>query len=141
MRSKDRGVPEALERALRRLGEEVDPAAIDRIWLFPPLVRGRRERGVMAVSCFAEADRRRLLTLAWKAEESGKGVAFESVLQEEGEAPRERIPRVIDGVVRRADAALGAPRSVEVGGDPGVFEELLQSLGLVHPNDPRPSLA
>jgi len=38
------------------------PAAIDRLWIFPPLVRGRREWGLVAAGCFDGAGARRPVT-------------------------------------------------------------------------------
>jgi len=118
MKEQDPGVPGALLMALVHLEEKVPPSRVDRLWIFPPLARGRRESGLIAASCYAEEDRRLLVTLAYRAEETGKGITFEPVLQEEGEAPADRIPRVIEGVVRRAGGSPVEPRCVRIGGDP-----------------------
>jgi len=115
---KDPGVPGALPMALLHLEEHVPAPRIDRLWIFPPLARGRRESGLIAASCYAELDRRLLVTLAYLAEETGKGITFTPVLQEEGDAPEDRIPRVIAGVVRRSGGSPGEPRCVRIGGDP-----------------------
>jgi hypothetical protein len=116
--SDDPGVPGALPRALRTLAGAVTPERIDRIWVFPPLRRGRRETGVLAAGCYTEGPRHLLVTLSYRSEETGSGVAFESVFQEEGEAPPDRLPKVIEGVVRRLKDAPGEPTAHEVGGDP-----------------------
>ena len=50
--SEDPGVPEALPRTLVHLRERLGAERVDRLWIFPPLRRGRRERGVVAVSLF-----------------------------------------------------------------------------------------
>lgn len=117
MKEKDPGVPGALLMALIHLEEKVPAARIDRLWVFPPLARGRRESGLIAASCYAELDQRLLVTLAYLAEETGKGITFTPVLQEEGDAPEDRIPRVIAGVVRRSGGTPGEPRCVRIGGD------------------------
>lgn len=131
------GVPEAAGFALRLLERELSVAAMDRLWIFPPLTRGRRESGLMAVSCLlevevptADADRRRLHTVAYTAERTGTGLDFEPTLREEGSAPTDRLPRVIDGVVRRSGMDSGSPREVRIGGDPAVFSALLSELEL-----------
>lgn len=124
--SSDPGVPEAIPRTLVLLGERVGAEALDRVWIFPPLVRGRKEWGLIAASCFAEDGRRRLVTARYVAERTGRGLTFEPDLTEEGLAPRDRFPRMIGGVVERAESELGDPREVELAGEPGRFEALMR---------------
>jgi hypothetical protein len=131
MTERDIGVPDARARALRHLADRVPPERIDRLWIFPPLSRGRRESGVIAVSCFAGHEGRRLLfTLSYRAEETGKGVTFEPGLHEEGEAPEDRIPKVIHGVVRRAGGTSGEPRKVSIEGSGEAYGELIAELSV-----------
>ncbi len=125
-RSEDPGVPEALPRSLVHARERLGAEGIDRLWIFPPIRRGRRERGVVAVSLYLEGEeRRRLLTLAYLAERTGKGLTLEHAFHEEGEAPPELLPRVMAGVVRRAGEAYGDPREVEIEGSPERFGALV----------------
>jgi hypothetical protein len=136
------GVPEALPRTVQALGLRLDPRTLDRLWVFPPLVRGRREWGLVAVSRFAPegvADpRRHLFTAPYTAERTGKGLTLSWTLDEQGEAPPDRLPRVMDGVVRRAGDELGDPREVEIGGDGDRFQALLDELG-THLLEPEPA--
>lgn len=124
----DPGVPEALPRTLIRLREEVETARIDRLWIFPPIRTGRRERGLVVASIFRQGDdeRRDLLTVAYRAEHTGRGVTVEPTLSWEGEAPPDRFPPVMRGVVRRADEDGEEAREVDVSGSPEKFEELLE---------------
>ncbi len=139
----DPGVPEAEGRALQELLARIPAARIDGLWRFPPLRRGRRESGLLAAGVFPperspegpagasvglDPDRRILVTLAWRAEETGQGVRFEPRFAEEGEAPPDRLPRVMAGVVRRMDEASGEPRYLEVGGDEAVLRTLLEDV-------------
>lgn len=125
--SEDPGVPEALPRTLVHLRERLGAERVDRLWIFPPLRRGRRERGVVAVSLFGEGeDRRRLLTLAYQAARSGLELTLEHAFHEEGEAPPELLPRVMEGVVRRAGEGHGDPREIEIGGDPACYDTLIE---------------
>lgn len=125
------GVPEALPRVLQRIARRLGPERIDRLWLFPPLVKGRREQGLVAVSAFLEgedAGRRRLFTAPYTAERTGRGLTLETGFEEEGEAPPETLPRVMDGVVRRsADVAPGEPREIAVDADADRFRELMET--------------
>lgn len=138
-------MPEALLRAVNEFLARVPPRSVDRVWLFPPLRRGRREHGLVSASCFLDiphpemeevgqggegADRRVLVTLSYRAEETGEGIRFESRFQEEGEAPADRLPRIIAGVVRRSRAGPGDPMSLRGGGDPSRLAEALDEVGL-----------
>ena len=119
------GVPEALPRTIQRLGRELGVDRIDRLWVFPPLIRGRREWGLVSVSCFAEGEARDLLTATYTAERTGKGLTVETELSEEGLAPPDRLPRVMSGVPRRSPLGLGDARVVEIAGTEDAFRALL----------------
>ncbi len=137
-RDRDPGVPEALPTTVAMVRERLGPEALDRLWLFPPIVRGRREWGLVAASCFVEengerSERRRLFTAPYVAERTGRGLVIEPSLSEEGEAPPDRFPRVMEGVVRRTAQELGDPREIAVAGDAEVLAGLLDELGWVEP--------
>jgi len=120
------GVPEALPRTLQELGRRLGPEEIDQLWIFPPLIRGRKEWGLVAAGCFAEQGRRRLITARYSAEQTGTELRVDRGLSEEGVAPPDRLPHVMEGVVRRSDIDLGEPKVVEIGGDTGKFEALME---------------
>ena len=91
----------------------------------PPLIVGRKERGLVAASCFTEDGARRLYTAAYSAERTGTSLSVEHGIAEEGQAPPDRFPRVMQGVVRRSEIGLGEPRMVEIAGDPAKLRALL----------------
>jgi hypothetical protein len=124
----DPGVPEALPRVLIRLRDQLGIPSVDRLWIFPPVRRGRREQGLVAVSTFLDdiEDRRSMVTVAYVAEHTGRGVTVTPSLTREGDAPPDRFPTVIEGVVRRGGEELGEPREVEIDGSAARFEELLE---------------
>lgn len=122
------GVPEAIPRTLQGIAERLGAASIDRLWIFPPRVRGRKESGLIVVSRFAidgDPERRRLFTASYGAERTGKGLTVEFSLSEEGAAPPDRFPPVVQGVGRRAGESEVGPRDVALGGDADGFEALL----------------
>lgn len=119
------GVPEAIPRAVRELGGRLGAASIDRLWIFPPLIRGRREWGLVAASCFDGRSARRLVTARYAAQRTGKGLYLDTGLLDQGVAPADRLPRVMEGVARRGPAPLGGPRLVEVGGDGEAFDAFI----------------
>jgi hypothetical protein len=133
------GVPEALPRVVQRLLHERGAEAVAHLWLFPPLIRGRRESGLVAASCYVAAapdadaaapassdtgssDRRLLVTARYAAERTGKGLTLDVSIAEEGEAPADRFPRVMQGVVVRSGIPLGEASEVEIGGEPAAFD-------------------
>jgi hypothetical protein len=126
----DSPVPEALGRLLAMLEARVGAGTVDRIWVFPPLVRGRKEWGLVVVSCLTgDPSQRALVTGRYTAELTGTGYGFEPEFISEGMAPPDRLPHVMDGVVRRSDLQLGIPRETEIGGDAEKYRSLLQEYG------------
>jgi len=125
--SSDPGVPEALSRVLIRVRDRFSSTSIDRLWLFPPVCRGRREQGLVAVSIFLEGEERRaMVTVAYTAEHSGAGVSIETSFTQEGEALPDRFPAVMVGVVTRTKGTHGEAREVEISGSGQKFEELME---------------
>lgn len=129
------GVPEALPRTVQRVVHAWPVERLDRLWLFPPLIRGRKESGLVAASCRvddAPDDRRLLVTASYSAERSGRGLDLEVRIEEEGEAPADRLPRVMQGVVVRSGIQLGDATEVPVEGSPEAlaawFEEVDEEL-------------
>jgi len=123
----DPGVPEALPRALNLIGERIGAERLHTLWLFPPLVRGRKERGLVVASCFEDGDQRLVHTVTYQAERTGQGLTVEAEIFEEGVAPEDRLPRMIRGVVRRTEAEMGEPRDVQIDGDPVEFQKLIEA--------------
>jgi len=113
---------------LIRVRDQLGVPNIDRLWIFPPVRRGRREQGLVAVSTFSDdaEDRRSMVTVAYVAELTGQGVTVTPTFTVQGEAPPDRFPVVIEGVVRRSGDELGDPREVEIDADPARFEGLLE---------------
>lgn len=123
----DPGVPEALPRTLIRLRDAIGVETIDRLWIFPPIRSGRREQGLIAVSTFQGAEERRgMFTVSYRAEHTGKGVTVDPMLTDQGEAPPDRFPPVMRGVVRRADEDGQEAREVDISASAQKFEELME---------------
>ena len=120
------GVPEGLPRTIRSIVDLLGIEDVDRLWIFPPLIRGRKEWGLVVATVFTGSDdRRRLLSAAYTAERTGEGLSLSHDVNEQGDAPPDRLPRVMNGVTRRAGDDLGEPREVVVDGRPKAFEELM----------------
>jgi hypothetical protein len=126
-KAEDPGVPEALPRTLVATRSRFAPEGMDHLWIFPPMRRGRREWGLVAVSLTLDGEeRRRLVTVAYTSERTGAGLTLDQVFHDEGEAPPDFLPRIMEGVVRRAGDAFGEPRVVEIAGDAALFTALVE---------------
>ena len=121
----DPGVPEAIPRTLQMMARRLGESEIDRLWVFPPLIVGRKERGLVVASCFTSGGARRLYTASYAAERTGTSLSVENGISDEGQAPPDRLVRVMQGVVRRSEIDLGEPRMVEIAGDPDKLRALL----------------
>ena len=80
---------------------------------------------MVAASCFTDDGARRLYTAPYVAERTGTSLSVENRITEEGQAPPNRLARVMQGVVRRSEIDLGEPRMVEIAGDPEKLRALL----------------
>ena len=97
---------EGLARALDAVAERMPKAEVESIWAFPGVRRAGREYGVAVICRRAAAGRyivyRARFVLQLKGQERGKVLLD---LEETAEAPADLLPRVIEGVRRRADEA------------------------------------
>jgi hypothetical protein len=115
---------------LQEIREKLGAERIDRVWIFPSLVRGRKEWGLVAVSGRSiHSELHTLYTARYSAELTGEGSAFELGITVEGEATPDRLPRVTDGGVRRSDLPLGDPVEVEISGNPETLDALVKERG------------
>lgn len=117
---------------LHALAPQVPAETIDELWIFPTRRSGKSESAVVVASAFVSPgdDRRRIITAHRTIRpELGKKVAQE-VITEQGIAPAERVPRLVEGVLRRLDEELAAltPRAVRIAGEVERWEELLTEL-------------
>ena len=126
----DSPVPDAVGRVLQAIRERIQVEEVDRVWIFPPLIRGRREWGLVAVSTgVTESDSRTLLTARYSAELKGSGTSLDFEIAAQGDVPPDRLPRVMDGVVRRSHLQLGDAKEVVVAGDSEAYAALVEQHG------------
>ena len=97
---------------MENLGGQVDVATIDELWVFPTQRSAGVESTVFVLSFMEENDMRRVMTAHFRATRNKRGEpTVESKLNEHAIAEAERIPRVIDGVLKRMDDFAAAPPS------------------------------
>lgn len=124
MRTEARGPVVAAEAGLVAahlddLAGRVPIESIDQVWVFPTRTLGSTSSTVVAVSAFAEGEgRRRILTAHYTARRERRGHTIQVSLVEHGEAPADRIGRLIDGVLRRLNEDFdAAPHAAEIAGE------------------------
>lgn len=116
---------------LEALARAIPIADIDELWLFPPRRIGAADSTVVVVAAFADDHaRRRVLTARFSVSRDPKGhLVLQQDLAEHGAAPADRIPRLVDGVLRRLDEpADAAPTHLRVGGSDERWAEALAGL-------------
>jgi hypothetical protein len=122
-----------LAAALAAVVERIPVDQVDQVWVFPPHARGAKESGLAVLAVYAAdaADARRTLyTVRYEAEALKAGLQRADLVQEEGTVPRDRLDRLVDGIVRRLGGGLETPEIREVSGDPEAWASLLAELGL-----------
>jgi|TARA_Y100000996_G_scaffold401338_1_gene372175 chemotaxis protein CheY-P-specific phosphatase CheC len=122
------GVPEAITQILGKMSSQLKTENIETIWIFPPMIKKRKEWGLIAVSCFAEGTSRSLYTGRYFAQREGGKLSLDVEISEEGSAPVDSLARVMIGVVKRSQIDLGSPKAYMIEGKIEVFETLLKDL-------------
>lgn len=130
------GLPALIEK----LGTQVDPATVDELWVFPTQRSAGVESTVFVVSVHEEDDRRRVLTSHVRTTRNKRGEpTVEMKVDEQAIAPAERIPRVIEGVLKRMDDFTATPPSyARIGTDPQRWTQLVEVLTNLKPNEALP---
>ncbi len=127
-------IGEPLQRLLAELPASFPPESIDHIWIFAPREISGKESGLVVLSLtFPDAERaslRRLVTWRYEAVRERGQVRRTDEVAEQGSAPAERIPRLIEGVLARMGDAAESPITEAVAGDPGRWSAMLDSLGI-----------
>lgn len=121
---------------VRAIPEHLAIERIDRLWIFPARAGKTVETGLFVVSLREEAGeatpeaRWELHTFRYRTDLSNKRPAPAIETQEEGRTSRERIERVITGVLARSGDEAGEPHLVELEGDPEAWGALLERTGV-----------
>lgn len=126
---------------MENLGMQVDPKAVDELWLFPTRRAAGVESTVFVISLHEPDDRRRVLTAHVRTTRNKRGEpAIEMKLDEHATAPTERVPRVIEGVLRRLsdDFASIPPSRAHIDCKEERWKEVVDVLMNARPNEPLP---
>lgn len=121
----------SLPALLEGLAPRLDVSTIDDLYLFPTRRVQGTESTVFVFSVHDAEDRRRVLTAHLRATRNKRGEpTIETNVDEHATAPAERIPRVIEGVLKRLseDFAATPPSHCRIEGDPERWRALIDQL-------------
>ena len=135
----DRPVSVPLGRLLVEMPSLVPIDRVDRAWVFPPRRHGDLETGLVVLSLLGDDGAgeapREVVTVRYEHRAAaGKNAEEARTRASHGWAPAERVPRVIDGVLRRLGEAGEDPEVVDVAGDAARWERFAgEAAGLLDP--------
>lgn len=124
---------------LERMGESLQPARIERLWIFPPRRAAGQETAVVVATLLpetADEPRRRVFTAHYVAIRDRRGrLDVQHALAEHAAARPDRLDAAIDGVLRRLDDTLPSlpPRIERIDGDPLRWHAVLDALRALPP--------
>lgn len=121
----------SLPALLEGLAARLDVSTIDELYLFPTRRVQGVESTVFVFSVHDEEDRRRVITAHLRATRNKRGEpSIDTKLDEHATTPAERIPRVIDGVLKRLseDFASTPPSHCGIDGSTERWDALIEQL-------------
>ena len=121
----------SLPALLEGLPPRIDVSTIDEMYVFPTRRVQGVESTVFVFSVNDEDDRRRVITAHLRATRNKRGEpAIETKLDDQATAPADRIPRVIEGVLKRLSEEFAAtpPSHARINGDAERWKKLIEQL-------------
>lgn len=121
----------SLPALLEGLAPRLEVGTIDELYLFPTRRVQGVESTVFVFSVHDAEDRRRVITAHLRATRNKRGEpSIDTKLDEHATTPAERIPRVIDGVLKRLseDFAATPPSHCRIDGSAGRWQALIEEL-------------
>lgn len=121
----------SLPALLEGLEKQIDVTTVDELYVFPTRRVQGVESTVFVFSVHDEQDRRRVITAHLRATRNKRGEpTIETRLDEHAITPADRIPRVIEGVLRRMGDEFAAtpPSFCRIGGSVERWRELVDYL-------------
>lgn len=131
----------SLPALLEGLGPRLDVATIDQMYVFPTRRVQGVESTVFVFSVHDAEDRRRVITAHLRATRNKRGEpSIDAKLDEHGTTPAERVPRVIDGVLKRLseDFASTPPSHCRIEGSTERWHALIEQLTNIPKGQPLP---
>jgi hypothetical protein len=121
----------SLPALLEGLEQRINVTTIDELYVFPTRRVQGVESTVFVFSIQDHEDRRRVVTAHLRATRNKRGEpAIDTKLDEHATAPAERLPRVIEGVLKRLseDFASTPPSHCTIDGNSGRWRQLIDVL-------------
>lgn len=125
---------------VEKLGTQIDVSTVDELFVFPMRRVAGVESTVFVLSTHDDEDRRRVITAHVRATRNKRGEpSIDTRLDEQAIVPAERIPRVIEGVLRRLKEDFATPPSTaRIDRDPARWQQLGDVLMSIKANEPLP---
>lgn len=132
----------SLASLVEKLGTQIDITTVDELFVFPMRRVAGVESTVFVLSMHDHADTRRVVTAHVRAVRNKRGEpAIETKLDDQAIVPPERIPRVIDGVLRRLKEDFATPPSTaSIARSPERWARLVEVCMSIKANDPLPEV-
>ena len=131
----------SLPALLEGLEARIDVTTVDELYLFPTRRVQGVESTVFVFSIHDHEDRRRVVTAHLRATRNKRGEpAIDAKLDEHATAPAERLPRVIEGVLKRLseDFAATPPSHCRISGRMDRWRQLIDVLMSIPKGAPLP---
>ena len=125
---------------VERLATQIDVTTVDQLWLFPTRRVAGVESTVFVLSMDDQEDQRRVITAHVRATRNKRGEpTIETRLDEQATLSADRIPRVIDGVLKRlGDDFATPPSTARIDGSAERWQQLIDVLMTVKAAEPLP---
>lgn len=130
----------SLAALVEKLGTQVDITTVDEIWLFPTRRVAGVESTVFVLSIHDHDEQRRVITAHVRAIRNKRGEpAIETRMDEQATLSVDRIPRVIEGVLKRlGDDFATPPSTARIDRSPERWTHMVDVLMAVKPNEQLP---
>jgi hypothetical protein len=127
---------------VEKLAAQVDVTTVDELFLFPMRRVAGVESTVFVLSMHDYNDTRRVVTAHVRAIRNKRGEpTIETKLDEQAIVPAERVPRVIDGVLRRLKEDFATPPSTaSIDRSPERWAAMVEVLMSIKASDPLPEV-
>lgn len=132
----------SLASIAEKLATQIDITTVDELWLFPPRRFAGVDSTVFVLSIHDHEDQRQVITAHVTATRNKRGEAtIETRLDEHATLSVERIPRVIEGVLRRlSDDFATPPSTARIERSPERWSQVVGVLMAIKANDPLPDV-
>lgn len=132
----------SLPALMEKLATQIDVTTVDELFLFPTRRFAGVESTVFVLSIHGHADQRQVVTAHTRAIRNKRGEpTIETKLDEQAILAADRIPRVIEGVLKRlSDDFATPPSTARIDRSAERWNQVIDTLMSIKPNEPLPEV-